>query len=375
MKYILAILVLFGLSIISCNLPSKDKINTPFPKPTGRFSVGTELLSLTNQAKSDSIETRYINIQMWYPAEIRNNSDNLASYIPDSRLTTSFKKDSYLNLESGVLDSWDTLVTYAYLRTEIDHSTVKYPLIIFSHGFGMSKHNYTTLSIELASRGYVVAAIDHPGSGLTILPNGETLGLTPNPNGPDGKVVELCEDASYAIEELLKSEKYKSRIDTTSIGMIGHSLGGAAALNIGDFDGRFKAAINLDGYLFGKAMNEGVKIPFLSILQRPDFQLGSVPDSLKQQRKHEWKGIIERSDVQSNVINILGLMHFDFSDLPFIIPDSIRIKNGGTLPALKKHQILSQLIISFFDLHLKQDTMESMHKIIKNFKEVNYEVN
>ena len=375
MKYRLATLVILVLSILSCEPSSWDKINTPFPKPTGEFMVGTITLLMTKQAKIDSLNDRHINIQVWYPAKVRSKSEYLSPYIPDSSLIAAFKKGDYLNLDSRVLDGWDTLITYAYLRAELNSSTAKYPLIILSHGFGMSKNNYSVLSIELASHGYIVAAIDHPGSGLTILPNGETLGLSPNLNGPDGKVDEFCEDAIYVLQELFKKEKFKNKIDTTAIGMIGHSLGGAAALNIGDFDERFKAAINLDGYLFGKAMNEGVKIPFLAILQRPNFQQRSISDSLKQERRLEWKGIVQRSVVESTVINIDGLMHFDFSDLPFIIPDSVRAKNGGTLPALKEHQILSQLVITFFNLYLKDDSINSLQEIINNFEEVNYEIN
>ena len=52
--------------------------------------------------------------------------------------------------------------------------------------------------------------------------------------GPDRKADEFCKDALYVFQELVKKEIFKSKIDTTVIGMIGHYLGGAAALNVGD---------------------------------------------------------------------------------------------------------------------------------------------
>jgi dienelactone hydrolase len=369
----LIVIILFSLAFVSCQKNHLTEINTPFPKPTGGSTVGTEEMSFTKLSEIDSIKDRSINIQLWYPAKLKD-MDSYAAYIQDSRLSKAFKDDLYLNLDTAVLNAWDTIQTYAYLKSEVVHSTKKHPLIILSHGFGMSKTNYTVLAIELASHGYIVAAIDHTGSGLTILPNGEPIGLVPNSNGPDGKVVEFCQDAKFVLDELLKTEKFKNIIDQNSAGMLGHSLGGAAALNIGDFDSRFKATANLDGYLFGEAMKIGVKTPFLSILQKPNFAQGSIPDSLKIQRKDEWTGIVDKSNIESHVVNIDGLMHFDFSDLPFIIPDSVRIKNGGTLPAVKEHLIISQLVISFFDFHLKDNKGKLVQNIVNNFDEINYEI-
>lgn len=369
----LNIILAFGLALVACQKKQLTQINTPFPEPTGNFAVGTEVFLFTKVSKVDSINDRYINTQLWYPAELKSQ-DPYANYIQDSLLSNAFKGESYLNIEDSVLSTWDSIQTYAYLNSKVTNSTNKYPLIILSHGFGMSKTNYSVLAIELASHGYIVAGIDHTGSGLTILPNGAPIGLIPNSNGPDGKVLEFCQDAIFVMNEILTLEKFKDVIDPNLAGMLGHSLGGAAALNIGHLDDRFKATINLDGFLFGEAMQLGVKTPFLSILQRPIFAEGSIPDSLKNERRSEWKDITDKSSVESLVVNIEGLMHLDFSDLPFIIPDSLRIKNGGTLSAEKGHQIISKLSKSFFDYRLKNTSVRLTQDIIKDFDEVNYEM-
>jgi len=373
MRKILISLQLLFLITTSCQESTKKEIKTPFPKPTGKFEVGTETILFTRQVGSDSVYDRKLNIQIWYPA-IKENNSSFAPYVLDTNLIHAFKDNQYLNLSVTTISGWNTLRTYALLNAGINTSTEKYPLIIFSHGFGMSKINYSNLCIEIASNGYIVAAIDHLGSGLTVLPSGEIIGLTPNSNGTDGKVIEFCQDASFVVSELLKSEKFKTRIDPKAFGMIGHSLGGAAALNIGESDYRFKACINLDGYLFGNAMKIGIKIPFLSILQEPYFENGSITDSMKYARKLKWEKISQMSNVKSFVIKIDGLMHFDFSDLPFIIPDSLRIKNGGVLPAGRAHLILSQLTVSFFDTYLKDSTSKQFQDVINKFDEVSYEI-
>lgn len=363
-------ILLLSLILSSC-VTTVKKIDTPFPEPMGQFTVGTETLLFTRLEKTDTTEVeRPISVQIWYP-NAQKKISRPAPYIQDSNLTKAFKEDAYLNLNDSVITGWSTLHTHAALESPIHGTESGYPLIIFSHGFGMSKTNYTLLSMELASQGYVVAALDHLRSGLTILPNGSPIGMVPNEDGPDGKVIEFCEDFSFLISNILKLEKFKAVINAEAIGVIGHSLGGAAALNIGAYDQRIKAGVNLDGYLFGNAMNIGVKSPFLSVLQSPRFEGKSVPDSLRYQRENEWRGIIEKSDVESFVISVLGLMHFDFSDLPYIIPDSVRLKNGGTLPAPEAHRILSALIVTFFDSYLKNEHETSVVDLIQTYDEVN----
>lgn len=378
MKKILNIALVCILVVTSCQQANRQKINTLFPKPTGKYNVGTESILFTIQLNKSTdstiLENRYLNVQIWYPIK-KENSSSYAPYILDSTLISALKNDQYLNLKDDVINGWDSLKTYARLESHSNILTNKYPLIIFSHGFGMSKVNYSSLSIEIASHGYVVAAIDHPGSGLTIMPDGLAVGLTPNPDGPDGKVIEFCEDISHSISDIFNTERFGNYINKQSIGVIGHSLGGAAALNIGQYDDRVKASINLDGYLFGDAMKTGVTTPFLSILQRPQFGQKEVSDSLKIERRLEWEGIIDKSNVPSYVVNVKGLMHFDFSDLPFIIPDSIRTKNGGVLNAHKSHEILSTLIVSYFNMNLKNDSTIVYKDIITQLSEVNFELN
>ena len=91
----------------------------------------------------------------------------------------------------------------------------KFPLIMLSHGTGGNRISQMWLACELASNGYIVAAVDHYGNTLdNKIPENFV------------KVWDRPLDISFVIDELLKNSLWISAIDSTQIGMAGFSLGG-----------------------------------------------------------------------------------------------------------------------------------------------------
>lgn len=98
----------------------------------------------------------------------------------------------------------------------------KHPLIVMSHGSGGTALQYGWLGSELAKRGYVVIAVDHPGAsgGERATDSGaRDWYLRPN-------------DISAAISGALADPVLSRRIDRKRIGLVGYSLGGATALQL-----------------------------------------------------------------------------------------------------------------------------------------------
>jgi predicted dienelactone hydrolase len=109
-----------------------------------------------------------------------------------------------------------------------DH--LRHPLILMSHGFGGVARQLAWLGEPLARRGYVVVAVDHPGT-----------------NGRDGVTAEgtaapweRAGDLEAALNLVLADPGIASHIDARRIGVAGFSIGGFTSLLLAgarpDFD-------------------------------------------------------------------------------------------------------------------------------------------
>ncbi|MCB9744230.1 MAG: hypothetical protein H6741_03500 [Alphaproteobacteria bacterium] len=124
-----------------------------------------------------------------------------------------------------------------------------YPVLVFSHGFGGMRVQSLDLVTHLASRGYVVLSVDHPGRML-----GDVLPCVFSP--PVGEcdlsgsfledpAPEDIEDALDWLEGAVADEEgfLWQGVDLDQMGILGHSAGGGSALTLGDEDPRFSAVL------------------------------------------------------------------------------------------------------------------------------------
>jgi predicted dienelactone hydrolase len=112
--------------------------------------------------------------------------------------------------------------------------TVSVPLIIISPGFGADKSNFSYLGKHLASYGFAVAILNHPGSDRQNLHN--FLAGTTKELLEAEELINRPQDISYLLDELQRQEhRHPSplgRLNLEHVGVIGHSLGAYAGLTL-----------------------------------------------------------------------------------------------------------------------------------------------
>ncbi|MEH2065121.1 MAG: alpha/beta hydrolase [Nostoc sp.] len=108
------------------------------------------------------------------------------------------------------------------------------PLIVLSHGFSSVRTDLHYLAEHLASHGYVVAALEHPGSNQTNTDSalqGKTSVMKPQ------EFLDRPKDISFVLDELEKlnqtaNQPLQGKLATNNAMVIGHSFGGGTALEI-----------------------------------------------------------------------------------------------------------------------------------------------
>ena len=119
----------------------------------------------------------------------------------------------------------------------------KQPFVIFAHGLGSQKDLDPRIPIELTKRGFIVASIDYRGDGES---SGHLLDINHESYRNRTNIPAIAQDCSKLLDVIEKHPVY-NLINTSQIGIVGHSLGGMVALMTSTLDERFKATVTWAG--------------------------------------------------------------------------------------------------------------------------------
>lgn len=229
----------------------------------------------------------------------------------------------------------------------------------------------TALAEELASRGYVVAGIDHTYETFaTTFPDGRLATCAAcELEGVDdfgAKAVEnRAVDVSFVIDQLTGPHagwKGASLIDASRIAMAGASLGGASAAETMLKDSRVRAGINLDGLMFAPIPPSGLARPFL-FLGQPLHSPGGEDVTWDRDWEHlsGWK----------RWLVVAGAVHPSFSDYD-LLAQQIGVDLGSALAGSRSVDITRRYVRAFFDLHLRGEPQPLLDRPSVRYPEVGF---
>jgi len=227
-----ALLILTSGSLMNSNQTLAQTTNSPvvanridlvrpdapeLAKP-GLYNIGVRTLQLVDRGRPDVLNVRAgqdtpvydrpLTVEVWYPAQLANGQQAGGSY--------------------QVLTRNTSLTATLYGRAVRDAAALTsegaFPLVVLSHGYPGNRMLMSHLGENLASKGYVVASIDHTDS---TYDDQKIITSTLYNRAPDQRFV-ISAMAAISAES---GHALQGIIDADNTGLIGYSMGGYGAVN------------------------------------------------------------------------------------------------------------------------------------------------
>jgi dienelactone hydrolase len=230
--------------------------------------------------------------------------------------------------------------------------------VLFTPGMGAARWTNTAWAKELASHGYVVAALDHPYDSAAVrFADGRTVRRPAHAISSDADGYRLgAELAEVKAAELSSARTHLARIDNGDVdsnltgrldtgraAVVGMSAGVGGAFQAARTDNRFAAVVALDGYPYD-AHPGAYDQPVLALTHQ-----GAMADNPRY--PHALKRVLELSTTTGYSLVIPGTTHPTFSDAPLFWPPVPSLV--GSLGRTEGNRIITELTIGFLDAELR----------------------
>ncbi|MCX5411892.1 alpha/beta hydrolase [Streptomyces sp. NBC_00059] len=332
------------------------------PRPTGPHAVGTEVLHLVDHSRTDpwvpTAGARELMVSLHYPARPGSGGAR-APYM-------STEEARLMLVQRGLEDIVPATAlssTLTHARPAARPAPGRFPLVLLSPGFGQPRATLTSLAEDLASRGYVVASVDHAyESSGTSLPDGRVLtcaACDADNAAPDEAAARAVRkkvstgraaDLAFVLDRLTGPRPawdHARTIDRRRVAAAGHSIGGSAAASTMLADPRVDAGVNMDGTFFEEIPATGLgKRPFMML----GTQAGHSPGTLDTSWNDGWK----RLDGWKRWLTVRDSGHFTFTDTPYLAEQAgLPVDPTAPLSGTRSTQITRTYVAAFLDQHLK----------------------
>ncbi|MEU4410203.1 alpha/beta hydrolase [Streptosporangium sp. NPDC023963] len=378
MRQLLTVTVTTGLVVLAasaCSAPTPPRAAAPpptstgpatLPAPTGAHPVATTVLHLTDTSRPDpwdpDLDARQLKVTLWYPT--RQRDGHRAPYMTAKESELLLKGSNVASAPYDVLSKTRTNAV-----KDADPAGRGLPLVVLSPGFTKPVSTLTSLAEDLASRGYVVAGIDHTHeSHATTLSDGrvaECLACDSDTDpGFGARVVQgRAADVSFVLDRLPSAWRHPGLIDRSRIAMAGQSIGGAGAVAAMIKDSRVRAGIDMDGTTYARIPTGGLARPFMFLGSREH-----VPGGRDTSWDRDWK----RLTGWKRWLTLSDAEHQSFTDIP-LLADVIGLEPlPGMLPAARGAELTRTYVAAFLDQHLKSQRQPLLEGPSPRYPEVTF---
>ncbi len=191
----------------------------------GSYTIGVRTINLVNpdqvdilnsKAGKDVMYDRPLTVEVWYPADVSSGTEASVTY------------KEFMGTRG---DSLRPLIPFTFKGRAVrkaapQASEEAFPLIVVSHGYVGSRYLMTYLTENLASKGYIVVAIDHTDSTFK------------DANAFQSTLLNRAKDIRFVLNEMERLGKSDSKdalsgkINADNTAIVGYSMGGYGVLNV-----------------------------------------------------------------------------------------------------------------------------------------------
>ncbi len=413
-RIISAVLILV---ITGCALPFWFFPIFKLPLPDGPYAIGTVSIEMIDPQRAGvtgrpANELRRLPVRIWYPVP--------AGAKGAAAVYTSWTQA--LSLGSSFGERWFYYTQLAAVRThsmrDLAVAPGHWPVVLFNHGFWSYPEQNTALVERLASHGYIVVSIGHPGDSAAFrLADGTRLDpwLEGTEDSPASKALDdgtaafmggRTEDERFAGLPRFDAGSAGHRIDASAhawrddnlfvlaalehgtspiaipimaqadferIAVAGMSFGGSTAPSACARIANCRAAINLDGESFDFSQyNTDFGRPLLVVLTGQLFSSSQYPNPATNPTDYAYERWVTAGEA-ANVyrMRVASLRHLGTTDLLLSARDPFKARLYGTIDADRGIALIDDSALEFLDRHVKGERNGFPADIYARYPETN----
>lgn len=363
-----------GLAVLTRDLP--------IPKPSGPYGVG---FTETELQTTGGASSRVLALDIWYPA--RTTEGHAAEPYTTALLNREIAKSMNLPAVLGTITP-----SYSFRNAPVLEG--QHPVVVFNHGFAsFTRQNFSNFQ-ELASHGYLVISIGHPGDSL-VSRGAQGQPILLNTQSPDHlAVMEAQKDLNVfldnhanLLEQQRKARDFPSYLQVSQqlaqiapflqlndrmdrwiqdtqgvldalqthpqgilshanakqVVLMGHSLGGVVTQHFAQHPSAgIQGIINLDAPFIQRDQTwTEMQVPSLNLLSTHNTMKGrdlSLAGTLDP--------LFQHSSAGSHVIEVPNTAHYNFTDLNHV--QALRFTPMlGKVEGLKMERWLNTAVLTF----------------------------